>query len=420
MLLCQLASTLRRRHKGHINRHVVMLVVSDIRVDPRVQKAAKVAAEAGFKVTVVTPRSVWSNVAPESIDWGPGVSFAFPEPRSYNFINHAFPWLANSEFFDYCSRYHNVIFHCHDLNTAFMGLHLARKTGSVCIADFHEWFSENVTWDSKKSAYLAHGPFKRFIMRRAEQLCIKHADHGITVCDSIADELLAMLPGSKRFTVIRNIPDLSLASRDGRLPIKTQLGLPDSQFVVLWQGGIGPSRLLEPVIGALQLVDGVHLVIRGPGLESGAHYRGYYTNYAAKLGLEDRVTLLPPVPSRDVVVAAFGADVGLWTLPNLSKNFYYALPNKIFEYLAAELPVLVAHFPEAEGLVNRYNVGLSFDPYSPPSIAEAMRLVRDDPALVEKMRRNTRAALVDMDAVSEWARLGAIYESLVTQTDALQ
>lgn len=411
MLWRQLTRVPRRSYKGPLSKHVVMLVVSDIRVDPRVQKSAKMAVQAGFQVTVVSPHYPWVSKVAGVVDWGPGIAFAFPDAGT-NFINHAFPWLVNGEFFKFCLRYRKVIFHCHDLNTALMGLHLARETDSACIADFHEWFSENVTWSVQEAAYVAHRPFKRDVMRRAELLCIAHADHCITVCDSIANELKDMVSGSTRPTVIRNIPDLSLDRVDARPSLKAQLGLPESLFVVLWQGGIGPSRLLEPVIESLQLVGDVHFVIRGPGLEQGAHYTRYYTEYAAKLGVSDRVTLLPPVPSRDVVAAAQGADVGLWTLPNLSKNFYYALPNKIFEYLAAELPVLVAHFPEAEGLVRRYEVGLSFDPYSPASIAESMRKLRDDPELLERMRRNTRTALADMDAASEWARLGTIYQDL--------
>ena len=414
MLWLQLARVPGRKYRGLLSRHVVMLVVSDIRVDPRVQKAVKVAVGLGFSVTVVTPHRDWSDDASE-FDWGAGVSFAFPEAGAY-FINHDFPWLVNTRFFDFCCRYRNVIFHCHDLNTALMGLHLARKTDSVCIADFHEWFSENVTWSTVESAYVAHTPLKRKVMRRAERLCIMHADHGITVCDSIANELAGMVPGSRRFTIVRNIPDLALDIRDSRPPLKVLLGLPESTFVVLWQGGIGPSRLLEPVIEALPLVDGVHLVIRGPGLEKDAHYTRYYTDYAAKLGVGERVTLLPPVPSRDVLAAAQGADVGLWTLPNLSKNFYYALPNKLFEYLGAELPVLVANFPEAAALVRRYNVGLTFDPYSPASIAESMRTMRGNPVLRKQMQVNTRTALQDMDAASEWIRLGHIYQDLMDRS----
>ena len=96
--------------------------------------------------------------------------------------------------------------------------------------------------------------------------------------------------------------------------------------------------------------------------------------------MADRVKLEPPVPSSDVVAAARGADAGIWTLPALCRNFTFALPNKIFEYLAADLPVLVAHYPEAKRLVLEHEVGLAFDPYDPQSIAQSIkRLMQDEP-----------------------------------------
>lgn len=402
-------------YTGPLQAHVVMLVISDIRIDPRVQKAAKVAVQAGFRVTVVSPHYPWMLENWTPIDWGPGIEFQFPDTASQAYVNHDFPWLVNGPFFEFCKRYRNVIFHCNDLNTALMGLHLARATDSVSISDFHEWFSENVTWSVSKAAYVPHGFVKRHVMRRAERLCLRHAEYGITVCDSIARELQALEPGTRPFSVVRNIPDLTHAVRDDRPPLKQLLGLPESTFVVLWQGGIGPSRLLEPVIEALQLAKGVHFVIRGPGLEPGAHYTRYYSELAERLGVVDRITLLPPVPSREVVAAARGADAGLWTLPNLSKNFYLALPNKLFEYLAAGLPVLAANFPEAKALIERYDVGLAFDPYSPASIANAMATLRDDPALLAAMREGTAAALEDMNARAEWGRLGALYLRLADE-----
>ena len=97
----------------------------------------------------------------------------------------------------------------------------------------------------------------------------------------------------------------------------------------------------------------------------------------------------PPVPSKDVVAAARGADAGIWTFPALCRNFTFALPNKIFEYLAADLPVLVAHYPEAKRLVLESEVGLTFDPYDPHSIAESInRLVQDEPFLMQLRRQH--------------------------------
>ena len=211
-------------------------------------------------------------------------------------------------------------------------------------------------------------------------------------------------------TVLRNIPPLT-KSGNAYPPLRKVLNLKDGQFLLLWQGGTGPSRMIEPIIRALAWSPRTVFVIRGPSLDMfGEGYRAV----ARSAGAEDRLILLPPVPSADVVNAAIGADAGIWTLPNLSKNFYYALPNKIFEYLASGLPVLAANFPEARKMVEGNGVGLCFDPYDPRSIAAQINRMADDPALLRSYREAIGGVLERIDAGREWQKLVAVYESLRT------
>lgn len=402
-----------------LQRHVVMLVVSNVRVDPRVQKAARAAVDKGFRVTVVAPSHPEALPAPVDLSWGPGIEFAFPRIATPALINHHYPWLFDPDFYRFCLRYRNVLLHCHDVNTALMGLRLARETGSVCIADFHEWFSENVQWSPWRKTYVPNGWFKRAVMRRAEKVCMRDAGEMITVCDGIARQLEQLQP-RERVHVVRNIPDLSApAGESGAVPdVRRAIGASEGDFVLLWQGGVGPSRMLEPVIEALARVPGTVFAVRGPGLEDGSFYRGYYEELAARHGVQSRLRLLPPVPSTQVVAAAAGADAGIWTSPSYCKSFYYALPNKLFEYLAAGLPVLVPEFPEAANLVRRYGVGLSFDPYSPASIAQAIARLKDDHEARRAMAGQAACALADMDAAREWARVGDLYQSVYQRMEA--
>jgi glycosyltransferase involved in cell wall biosynthesis len=124
------------------------------------------------------------------------------------------------------------------------------------------------------------------------------------------------------------------------------------------------------------------------------------------------VFCLPPVKSDAVVDAAAHADAGIWTLPNLSKNFYFALPNKVFEYMAAGLPVLGANFPEARKLIEGLDIGHCFDPYDPGSIATAIRRLADDPGRVAAIRQRMPAALASIDAQDEWSKLVEVYRAL--------
>ena len=412
-----LRALLLKRRRGAVpllKPHVVMLVVSDVRVDPRVQKSAMAAVARGLQVTVVAPSHRIVMPPPLPPDWGPGIEFVFPDIRCGALLNHHYPWLVDRDLLAYARRFRNVVFHAHDLNTALMAIQLARETGSACIADFHEWFSENVEWSTRSNAYVRNRLLKRLVMRRAELICLRYADAVVTVCESIARELQRMHFREDRVHIVRNIPDMVPTANSAFLgTLRAECGVTEEQFLLLWQGGIGPSRLLEPVIQSLQFAPGVVLAIRGPGLELGTTFRAHYEEVAERANVRDRLRLLPPVPSRDVVAAADGADAGVWTLPNLSKNFYYALPNKIFEYLAAGLPVIVANFPEAAGLVARYDVGLSFDPYDPASIAATINALKDDRSARNRMSANTAGALADMDAGREWSRVADLYQTLI-------
>jgi glycosyltransferase involved in cell wall biosynthesis len=89
-----------------------------------------------------------------------------------------------------------------------------------------------------------------------------------------------------------------------------------------------------------------------------------------------------------------------------------ALPNKIFEYLAAGVPVLSANYPEARRIVEQNSVGLIFDPYDPVSIAGAIKQLMADSSLRQSFRENASIALANLDADAEWQKLVKIYDAL--------
>jgi glycosyltransferase involved in cell wall biosynthesis len=180
-------------------------------------------------------------------------------------------------------------------------------------------------------------------------------------------------------------------------------------FIVLYSGGTGPSRFLEPIIEALPLAPRAVLVIRGPGIDVfGAHY----LRIASLHGVQQRVFCLPPVPSDEVVAAAAGADAGIWTLADLCRNFRYALPNKIFEYLAAGLPVLAANYPEVRRVVDKYQAGECFEPAQPASIAAAINRMAENGENYRALRKNAAAALADLESVDEWEKIVQLYNDL--------
>jgi glycosyltransferase involved in cell wall biosynthesis len=388
---------------------IVMLVVSDLRYDPRVEREARALASAGFEIVVIFPDNSIPPIGEQPLDWGPRISFR-PLPIGASSYVMGFPWLFGRTMFRAARMERPLAFHCHDLNTVMIGFAAARRAKTRWVCDFHEWSSENVSWNAKAQRWTSHPPMRRELYRKVERFGMDRASAVVTVCDSIARELEEFAPASgRRVTVIRNIPELKARPSRNYPPLKRELGIAEDCFLLLWQGGAGPTRLIEPIIEALAYSAPTVFVIRGPSLE---YFGQGYRDLADNCGVGDRLILLPPVLSRDVVTAAQGADAGIWTLPNLSKNFYYALPNKIFEYLAAGLPVLAAHFPEARRLVEGNGVGLCFDPYDTRSIAAALNRMIDEPQLAARMRAAIPGLLASIDAEREWQKLVALYRGL--------
>jgi glycosyltransferase involved in cell wall biosynthesis len=386
---------------------IVMLVVSDLRVDPRVEREARALVAAGYGVTVICPEPSEGAGASFNIDWGAGVIIKYIHWTAGTFMGEKPGYLADKLYTE-AVRHSPFAFHAHDLSVAYAALAAAKAHGCHLVVDFHEWFSENVHWSVEASAWAPYPDDWRNELRKLESRCLVEASATITVCDSIADGMLTELGGTRPI-VVRNIPDLAAMPTREYTPLKQQLGLPESTFVLLWQGGTGPTRLIEPIIESLTYAPACVFVIRGPSLDI---FGPDYLALARRLGVEDRVLLVPPVPSRDVVAAARGADAGIWTLPALCRNFTYALPNKIFEYIASGLPVLAAHYPEAKRLLADHDIGLTFDPYDPHSIAAAINQLIDDPALLARFRTNTSSALHRLDAGAEWQKLVALYDGL--------
>lgn len=388
--------------RGHT---VVMLAVSVLHLDSRIEREARALAAAGYCVIIIWPDQVDSAA---TIDWGPGISFCPLPGRAANFAFH-FPGFLGWPMARAAMKHRPLAFHAHDLCTALVGLVAAKRTGAHLVCDFHEWYSENVTRDSRSKNYRPHSRLTRYTYRWLERLAFKHASEIVTVCDSIADDLEKEF-GDRRSKVhvIRNIPALDAAPTRLYGSLKLELGVSPEKCLVLWQGGVGPSRLIEPIVEALACAPDCVLAIRGPDIDA---YADDYRLIANRVGAGNRLHILRPVPSSDVVAAAAGADVGIWSLPNLCKNFRYALPNKIFEYLAAGIPVLAADFPEVRKLVEGGAVGVCFDPYDPSSIGAAMQR-QADPAIRTKMRSHIPELLQSISADVEWKKLVAIYDRL--------
>jgi glycosyltransferase involved in cell wall biosynthesis len=227
------------------------------------------------------------------------------------------------------------------------------------------------------------------------------ADAVLTVGDRIADRL-AETYGVARPTVLYNAPD-AVAEAPDRDALRRTLGLPDDgRVVVLYQGLFRAGRGLPALVDAAGRVEGARLVLIGEGaLDGELRQRG------ADLG--DRLAVHPFVPPDVLRTLTPGADVGACLVEPLTESLRLSLPNKLFEYLAAGLPVVASPLPEVRSVFARAPAGLLADPASPDAVADALRLLLD-PAARARLAASSQAAL----APYTWTEGRAAFRHLIS------
>ena len=262
----------------------------------------------------------------------------------------------------------------------------SRRTGAALIYDSRELYT---ALDSS-----AGKPWVSAVWRAVESRSIRHADAVLTVGDAIADALedAYSIP---RPTVLYNAPD-GLEAGD-RTVLARELSLPDDdRMVVLYQGLFREGRGLPALVEAARRVEDVRLVLIGEGdLEVDAS------------GLGDRLVMSPFVPPDRLATLTPGADLGTCLIEPLTESLRLSLPNKLFEYLAAGVPVLASPLPEIEAVVGQ-GVGVLADPSDPDAVARALRRALDPD---QRVRWRAKTASV-LDPYT-WTRGRATFQALV-------
>lgn len=130
---------------------------------------------------------------------------------------------------------------------------------------------------------------------------------------------------------------------------------PGRELQFLYHGLAAPSRQLETLIDSVRLwqPDRV-LKLRLTGKPS---YIGHLRQYAAQLVAQRRVSFVDPVPNDKVVAAASESDVGFCLLSDGFDQHLLAEPNKLYQYIAAGLGVIVSDLPTMRQIVTKFGFG---------------------------------------------------------------
>lgn len=335
---------------------VLSIVLNNFKNDSRVLKENISLQKAGYKVQVVAlheePLKEFDNIQ--------NVPVHRIKLKSRGWSKHKLVQILKYFEFAYkvIKQYKKSdIIHCNDLNTLPIGVIIKKffNENAKIVYDAHEYEINDTPNESK---YLIR--VKYFL----EKFLIKYADKVITVSDSIANEYSKMYNIEKPALVLNTPPYKKIEKKN---IFRETFGIKENQTIFLYQGGLSKGRGIEILVEAFKSINNENAVIvfmgYGPleGLikETSKEFKNIYFHQAVQ---------------HDVLLDyTSSADFGILFYENTCLNHYYCLPNKIFEYLMAEIPVIVSNLYEMKRFVESNKVGIVVKENTPEGLKEAIK-----------------------------------------------
>jgi glycosyltransferase involved in cell wall biosynthesis len=280
-----------------------------------------------------------------------------------------------------------------DLDTLLANAWIKRlKPKTVLVYDAHEYFTEVPEIQNK--------PTVKRIWQWIEHHSLPKVDHFYTVNQSIAD--LYQKKTAIPVKVVRNISDSKAFSLQYS---KAELGLPENKNIVIIQGaGINIDRGAEEAVEAIKLVEGAVLIFVGDGdvIPSLKHK-------VNAENLSDKVLFFPKQPYEKLMNYTLHADVGLSLDKASNLNYQLALPNKLFDFIHAGIPIISSNLIEIKKIITAYEIGLIINNHNPIEIASKITQILTNSHLKSTFKENCKKAANDLTWQKETTVLETIY-----------
>ena len=338
-----------------MGKKVIISVISDLATDQRVNRSAQTLHSNGWEVLLIgrqLPNSPEMDQRPYKVKrfrlwFNSGVLF-------YLNYNLRLFWHLLTHSFD-------VAF-SNDLDTLPANFIASRLKNKILVYDSHEYFTGVPELVNRK--------FKRSIWRFAERLLVPSIKYLFTVNKSIAELYKNEL--NVDFKVMRNVPDVHSLQLEDKMIFRIKNELPVDKFIYIIQGsGINIQRGSEEAVEAMQFLDAVLLIV-GSG-----DVIDLLKEKVKVLSLEEKVIFRPRMPYAEMMQYTYASDAGLSLDKDTNINYRFSLPNKLFDYIHAGIPVLVSDLTEIRNIVDGYNIGLITDTHEPKQLANWMNKMQD-------------------------------------------
>lgn len=362
---------------------IAMLVMNNFLYDARVHKEAKTLAAHGHQVTVF---ALYDSTSPEhATQDGYHIHRLDIQSRNWRdqffmqFIRYIeFVWMASRAMV----RFQPEVCHAHAIQALIPCWLVHFITGCKFVYDSHE-YEQGVDFRS--------GTRIPKLMRRfwhwPEKLLIHLTDSVITVSDSLADTLAGSY-SIDRPIVIRNCPE-SIPTQTSTGYLRDNYEIPDDWPIVLYQGILTEGRGLIELVESAHALSNIAIVIAGSGL-----LVEKLMEASSKVHINTKIIFTGSISMQQLPEVTASASVGVVLTQNTCLNHFYSLPNKLFEYIQAGLPVIGSNIPEIRGIIQEYEIGVVVDPTDPKNIAWGIQQILESKRYKMACKNTARVAKI--------------------------
>ena len=343
---------------------VIVSVINDLSTDQRVDKVCTTLMKCGYEVLLVGRRKKDSLTL---------------TPRLYK--TERMNLLFEKEIFFYAEYNFRLLFLLlfrkvdflvsNDLDTLLPNYIVSKLKKIPLVYDSHEYFTG--------VPELEHNHFARKVWEKIEKYIFPKLKHVFTVNQSIAK--IYQKQYNVDVKVVRNIPQQREITV---VKTKEELGLPSDKKILIYQGaGINIDRGAEELVRSMQYIDNSVLLIVGSGdiIET-------LKKDVIDLNLTHKVIFINKLPYGELFNYTANADLGFTLDKDSNINYRFSLPNKIFDYIHAGIPILASDLVEVRNIIEEYKVGEIIQSHEPHDIADKINSMLVNTDKLKQYREN--------------------------------
>jgi glycosyltransferase involved in cell wall biosynthesis len=255
------------------------------------------------------------------------------------------------------------VIHANDLDTLLPAYLISVIRRKKLIYDTHEYFTGVPELTNRPTIKRIWQGIERFIFPKLKQV--------MTVNGSIAGLYNTEYHTSLR--IVRNIP---MGKKTEPVLLRKSLNLPEDRFIIILQGnGINVDRGAEEAVEMMSSLTDCLLIIAGSG-----DVIPQLTAQVNHSNLTEKVWFLQRMDYSKLMQITACCDLGLTLDKDTNINYRYSLPNKLFDYIHAGIPVLASDLVEVKKVVNGFQIGWIVSEVTPKNLVEAIQTIRGNEA----------------------------------------